>query len=246
MNPSIPLHVASSRPVRVLVADSSADTRALHRNALQLAGCDVVEAPDGRDALVNALARTPSLVITALHMPLMDGAALCTILRKDRATRDVPILVVTAQGPAEVQRALDAGASSVLLKPTTPDAVISEMRRLLARSAHLREHSMEVLSKAAAQLDASATLLARSKEYHRSTRSNSHVRFTTVTPRTPPPQLICPSCDCPLTYERSHIGGVSDRHAEQWDYYLCCACSGSFQYRQRTRALRSVGCQQVP
>lgn len=43
----------------------------------------------------------------------------------------------------------------------------------------------------------------------------------------------------PLQYERSHIGGVSHVHAEQWDDYECAAC-GTFQYRQRTRKLRRV------
>ena len=49
----------------------------------------------------------------------------------------------------------------------------------------------------------------------------------------------CPTCDRPLVYERSHIGGVTERFSEQWDYYTCTGC-GPFQYRQRTRALRSV------
>jgi hypothetical protein len=40
-------------------------------------------------------------------------------------------------------------------------------------------------------------------------------------------------------YEHSHVGGVSQRHPEQWDYYRCSAC-GRFQYRQRTRKLRRV------
>jgi hypothetical protein len=55
------------------------------------------------------------------------------------------------------------------------------------------------------------------------------------------PELLCPSCDGPLHYERSHIGGVSSKHAEQWDYFLCPRGCGTFQYRERTRKLRSVG-----
>jgi hypothetical protein len=43
-----------------------------------------------------------------------------------------------------------------------------------------------------------------------------------------------------LTYERSHIGGVSERNSEQWDYYECPSGCGTFQYRQRTRKLRRV------
>ena len=51
--------------------------------------------------------------------------------------------------------------------------------------------------------------------------------------------LTCPSCDQPFQYDHSYVGGVSDRHAEQWDYYICSTC-GMFQYRQRTRKIRPV------
>jgi predicted RNA-binding Zn-ribbon protein involved in translation (DUF1610 family) len=61
----------------------------------------------------------------------------------------------------------------------------------------------------------------------------------TTQPPLKPPALTCPSCDRHLTYEESYVGGVSQRHAEQWDYYDCPVC-GRFQYRQRTRKLRRV------
>jgi hypothetical protein len=54
------------------------------------------------------------------------------------------------------------------------------------------------------------------------------------------PALVCPSCDRPLRYRRSHIGGVSERLSEQWDYFDCVQGCGTFQYRQRTRKVRRV------
>jgi hypothetical protein len=65
-------------------------------------------------------------------------------------------------------------------------------------------------------------------------------RSTTSTPSARPPALQCPKCQGSLTYQHSHIGGVSSRHAEQWDRYACPACGGWFEYRQRTRKLRRV------
>ena len=53
-------------------------------------------------------------------------------------------------------------------------------------------------------------------------------------------RLVCPNCDRPLQYVRSHVGGVSARLSEQWDYYTCHGACGTFQYRQRTRRLRRV------
>jgi hypothetical protein len=64
-------------------------------------------------------------------------------------------------------------------------------------------------------------------------------RELTMTPPLVPPALTCPSCDRALTYHVSQIGGVSERHPEQWDYFWCSRC-GAFQYRQRTRKLRRL------
>jgi hypothetical protein len=57
----------------------------------------------------------------------------------------------------------------------------------------------------------------------------------TSTPDTPAPQLFCPTCDRPLVYRQTVIGGV--KPLERWDYFECRTC-GSFVYRDRTRQLR--------
>jgi CheY-like chemotaxis protein len=183
---------------RILVVDANDDTRELYRQSFQRGGCHVVEASDGRDALTQALASPPSLVVTEIRLPFLDGCALCEILRRDWATADIPILVVTTEA-TEMERARRAGADIVVAKLTTPDHILSLARRLLTAPS----------------------------------------RFTRPTPATPPVALRCPSCDRRLAYDRSHIGGVSDRHREHWHYYTCPAC-GAFQYRQRTRKLRRV------
>jgi len=65
-------------------------------------------------------------------------------------------------------------------------------------------------------------------------------REDTTTPPNSPPDLRCPLCDQTLQYRTSHVGGVSERHREQWDYFECPNGCGDFQYRQRTRKLRNV------
>jgi CheY-like chemotaxis protein len=55
-----------------------------------------VEASDGRDALTKTLMHPPALIVTELRLPFIDGYALCERLRSDRATADVPILVVAS------------------------------------------------------------------------------------------------------------------------------------------------------
>jgi CheY-like chemotaxis protein len=222
---------------RILVVDGNHDTRELYRHWFQVSGCHVVEASDGRDALTKALVSPPSLVVTEISLPFLDGYALCEILRRDRATADVPILVLTAARPADMDRARRAGADIVVATPTTPDHLVSLSRRLLDEVKELRG---QAAATTAAPSEISERALTDRREHRRTVLVKAHSRFTTTTPATPPASRICPLCDRPLAYDRSHVGGVSDRQREQWDYYTCPAC-GAFQYRQRTRKLRHVG-----
>jgi len=220
----------------VLVVEPDDDTRSLYRQILELLRCDVVEAPDGRDALTKALVQVPSLVIAELRMPFVDGFALCEILRSDRTTANVPILIVTAETrPAAMNRARTI-ADAVLRKPTMPGAIVNEIQRLTAPM-NTRPGTSACVA-AAGAADDSTTLPVRSL-HRRNVLVRAHSRFATTSPSVAPPTLRCPSCDRPLKYEQSYLGGVSDRHAEQWDYFTCSTC-GTFQYRQRTRKVRRV------
>jgi len=212
------------------------DTRSLYRQILEFVRCDVVEASDGRDALAKALVQVPSLVITELRLPFVDGLALCEILRRDRTTANVPILIVTGETrPAAVNRARTI-ADGVLTKPTMPDEIVNEIQRLMVPMDTGRETSASVAGAEAA--DDSTTSPVRSF-HRRPVLVRAHSRFRTTSPSVAPPILRCPSCDRPLKYEQSYLGGVSHRHAEQWDYFTCSTC-GTFQYRQRTRKIRRV------
>jgi CheY-like chemotaxis protein len=212
---------------RVLVVDPDADTRAVYREALRMDGCDVVEEADGRDALTRALVWPPAIVITELRLPLLSGFALCEILRHDRVTATVPIVVVTGETRgAELEHVHRIGANSVIVKPTTPDAVLSAVRRLLS----VRQLPNETIANSFAP--------ARG-HYKRMALAKLHQRGATTTPPASPPSLMCPSCDRPLVFVQSYIGGVSVKHPEQWDDFDCPSC-GRFEYRHRTRKLRHV------
>ena len=229
--------VPSSPPWRVLVVDPDPDTRGLYQTALPLAGVEVIEASDGREALTKALVEPPTLIISELRLPLVDGCALCEILRRDAATRSVPILIVTADArAAREDRIREAGADAVLVKPAPSDVILSAMRNLLTRAANGRGTPAPSHTPA---LSNTSSQGSADKGEHRTPLAKSHQRFKTTTPPIPPPELRCLSCVQVLEYEYSQIGGVSERHPEQWDYYVCSTC-GPFQYRPRTRKLRRV------
>ena len=98
-------------PSRVLLADPDHDSRLRCCETFRRAGCDVLEAVDGREALVAALVRSPSLIVLNTRLPLVAGPALCEILRRDSLTRGVPILALVDGGAtAEAERFRRAGA----------------------------------------------------------------------------------------------------------------------------------------
>jgi CheY-like chemotaxis protein len=198
----------------------------------------VLEAADGHDALVKALVRSPSLVVTELGLPLLDGFALCEILRRDRATREVPILVLTTETrPDELERAARVGASAVLAKPAPLDVLLAEMRRLIAAGAALRDRSGEARVRAGAQLERSRELLRRLPRPQPRAMRPGDRGLTTLPPE---PALRCPVCDDTLVYEGRAIEVPGVQQLDRREKYRCPRC-GAFEYRSRTRTLYRNG-----
>ena len=225
-----------------LIADHDEDTRSMYGEFLRHSGIALEEASDGPDALAKALARAHDVVITDTRLPGISGYQLCELLRRDTATKATPIIVVTGEAFAtDVERAHRAGADSVLLKPCLPDVLLAEVRRLGQRAAEIRQQSRQLRERSMAEVARSRELQVRVIGRARGpAKSRQLSREDTTMPPLTPPELLCPTCDKPLTYQRSHVGGVSERHREQWDYYECASGCGTFQYRQRTRKLRHV------
>ena len=219
---------ADSLPLALIVDDHD-DTRHLYAEFLRTTGFNVVEAADGRLALATAVSVRPDVIVTETRLPGITGFDLCRLLRSDGATNKIPIVFVTADAyEVDVKRAHAAGAAAVLIKPCLPERLARELRHAIGR---LQEPGDR------ANTDASLERLRATPR--RPTLASAHQRHETTDPPKPPPTLLCPSCDQPLRYLKSHIGGVSQNYAEQWDYFECATC-GTFQYRQRTRKLRAV------
>jgi CheY-like chemotaxis protein len=72
---------------RILIADADANTRSRYQEAFERVGCDVIEAGDGHEALLRVLEQPPTLVLTDVDLPLLDGIALCDVLKKGQRHR---------------------------------------------------------------------------------------------------------------------------------------------------------------
>ena len=237
-----PITVTSPRPLPLaLVADADAGSREMYVESLKLANWAVVEAIDGPQALALALARRPDVIIADTHLPGISGRELCHLLRVDLATRATPIVLITSDTTArELERLRASGASALMLKPCLPEALLNESIQLLERSREARERWTANVETSPGALTDAERRLEQEQLRARRMMSRTHRRGETDVPPSSPPELICPECDRPLDYKSSQVGGVSVRHTEQWDYFLCGSGCGTFQYRQRTRKLRKM------
>ena len=97
------------------------------------AGYDVICASDGQDAWEKIQQRCPDVLITDCQMPRMDGFQLITKLREDDATRDLPILMLTAKGfeKGHLETADRLGVATVVPKPFSPRQLLETVEKVL-------------------------------------------------------------------------------------------------------------------
>jgi two-component system phosphate regulon response regulator PhoB len=127
---------------KILVVDDEPEAVELVEFNLKQAGFETMTAADGSEALKKARSALPSLVVLDLMLPEVDGLDVCKMLRRDPATRAIPIIMVTAKA-AEIDRilGLELGADDYLTKPFSPRELVLRVRKILDRSSALEEES---------------------------------------------------------------------------------------------------------
>lgn len=119
---------------KILVVDDEPDAVELVEFNLKNAGFEVITAADGAEALKQARAALPDLVVLDLMLPEVDGLEVCKLLRRDAATAGIPIIMLTAKA-AEIDRVLglELGADDYLTKPFSPRELMLRVKGLLRR-----------------------------------------------------------------------------------------------------------------
>ena len=122
------------RPL-VLLVDDSEDNRVTYGEYLVLSGYRVAVAADGQEAVTQARALLPDIVIMDLSLPVMDGCAATRAIKRDELTRGIPVVALTGHVLAsQTSDARDAGCAEVLIKPCLPTALLATLRDVLART----------------------------------------------------------------------------------------------------------------
>jgi DNA-binding response OmpR family regulator len=118
----------------VLVVDDDPDVCDLVRYKLEQSGFDVRRASDGDQALREVAAEVPDLVLLDIMMPGMSGLEVCRELRKDPATANIPVILLTALAQeADIAAGFAAGADDYIVKPFSPRELARRVTAVLSR-----------------------------------------------------------------------------------------------------------------
>jgi DNA-binding NarL/FixJ family response regulator len=119
-------------PMRLFICDDNPEYRSLARMVLEMAGHEVVgEAGDGEEAIAQAPAAEPEVVLLDLNMPNMNGFEALPHLR-ERLPATKILILTTGQAPKERQRALESGADGFIVKPARVFSLDDEIQAALA------------------------------------------------------------------------------------------------------------------
>ena len=120
----------------ILVVDDYEDAREMYAEYLRFCGFRVAEARNGSEALEQAFALMPDLILMDLSLPVMDGWEATRRIKADERTRQIPVVALTGHALAGASEGANrAGCDSFVTKPGLPDALVVEVRRMLSRLA---------------------------------------------------------------------------------------------------------------
>ncbi len=125
---------AGERGIRVLLVDDEDDLRRVMRDLLEREGFAVLEARDGAQALDEVDRHAPDIIVLDLNLPGLDGYGVLSHLRSRPATRDIPVIVLTAKGDEENEvKVFEMGADDFLGKPFRARALAARLEAVLGR-----------------------------------------------------------------------------------------------------------------
>ena len=136
----------------ILVADDEPTNRSLIQRRLERTGYRVITAQNGQEAVEKAVEAAPDLIILDVMMPVMDGLQACRSIKDNEATRDIPIIFLSARDETDVKvSALGIGANDYISKPFNAEELLARVEvalRLRFERDRLRESAEEARARA--------------------------------------------------------------------------------------------------
>jgi DNA-binding response OmpR family regulator len=139
---------------RTLVVEDDADIVELVTHYLEREGFTVESVGDGRAAIDRLRTTAYDLLILDVQLPGLDGLAVCAEARRDKRTRSVPIVMLTARGDeADRVVGLEMGADDYVVKPFSPKELVARVRALFRRLERPDEGAHPLLTRGDLEVD---------------------------------------------------------------------------------------------
>lgn len=120
---------------KILVADDEIYMLRLLEMTFKKGGYEVLTCRDGKEALTQAGTVLPQLIVLDVMMPGLDGLGALRQLKENPATRDIPVVVLSAKGHALTKvEAEVAGAALFLAKPFSPNQLLGEVQKIIGQN----------------------------------------------------------------------------------------------------------------
>lgn len=117
---------------KVLVVDDEIGALTLIGIMLERGGFEVIKAKDAKAAFAQLEQVTPALIILDVMMPGMNGIELCAEIRKMPATKNTPVLILSARNDSEsIMKGMEAGANDYLAKPILHHDLVTKVRNII-------------------------------------------------------------------------------------------------------------------
>lgn len=117
---------------RVLIVDDEEGFLLLIREALEIRGFEVVTASSAVEAGMEMASKKPDAILMDIRMPGINGIQACEAIKKNPATKDIPIMIVSAlSGEADIKRAYRTGVVDYFVKPINIEKVVIKLRDVL-------------------------------------------------------------------------------------------------------------------
>lgn len=115
--------------LKVMVIDDSKTIRRTAEMLLSEAGCEVITAVDGFDALAKIVDHVPGIIFVDVLMPRLDGYQTCLLVKQNRAFKDIPVIMLSSRdGLFDKARGRQVGSDQFLTKPFSKEELLDAIR----------------------------------------------------------------------------------------------------------------------
>ena len=128
-----------SSNIRILLVDDNEDLRVTIKEELEKK-YTVIDAPNGKEALIIAVAKNPDLIITDVMMPVMGGKELCNIIKTNFQTSHIPVIMITSLTEVDDKvEGLEIGADAYIEKPFNMKILMATVNNLIKSRRRLNQ-----------------------------------------------------------------------------------------------------------